>query len=121
MVNSLQKFPTLSYNFQVAQTFIKLFFFFFFQKSNTCSTGNDFEFLILNINDFRIGDNSLIESGIKMESLMTIQVLLICLNENCDCVLPACSTDSFELVLLRLSSVGHILVPPAPSCTFCFE
>lgn len=56
-----------------------------------------------------------------MESLITIQVLLICLNENCDCVFTACSTDSFELVLLRLSSVGHILVPPAPSCTFCFE
>lgn len=30
-----------------------------------------------------------------MESLITIQVLLICLNENCDCVLTACSTDSF--------------------------
>lgn len=32
------------------------------------------------------------------------------------CVLTACSTDSFELVLLRLRmlSVGHMLVPSAP-------
>lgn len=32
------------------------------------------------------------------------------------CVLTACSTDSFELVLLRLRmlSAGHMLVPSAP-------
>lgn len=36
------------------------------------------------------------------------------------CVLTACSTDSFELVLLRLRmlSVGHMLVPSAPILPF---